>query len=59
MKCGIAALFIVSSIDPVTQISGIGITILIAAITGTVSGEIISVFSRRSLSYDNSEEFDL
>ncbi len=56
---GIAAIFIVSGIDLGAQISGIGITILIAAITGTITGKIISVSGRRSVSYNDAEEFDL
>jgi ammonium transporter Rh len=56
---GIAAVFIVSGIDKGEQLTGIGITILVAAVTGFIAGKIIAILGRREVSYDNAEEFCL
>lgn len=56
---GIAAVFIVDGISKGTQLTGIGVTILLAAVTGFVAGKIISVLGRRTLPYIDSEEFEL
>jgi len=54
---GLAALVFVGGIDRGAQILGIGITIVIALITGTVAGKILSITGHRSQSYDDAEEF--
>lgn len=56
---GIAAVFIVDGISIETQFTGIGVTILVAAVTGFVAGKIISVLGRRASPYVDSEEFEL
>jgi ammonium transporter Rh len=56
---GVAAVFIVSGIDKSAQFTGIGITILVAALTGFIAGKIIAVLGRREASYDDAEEFCL
>ena len=56
---GIAAVFIVDGINIETQFTGIGVTILVAAVTGFVAGNIISVLGRRTSPYVDSEEFEM
>ena len=56
---GIAAVFIVDGINKGSQMTGIGITILVAAVTGFIAGKIISIFGRRVDPYNDSEEFEL
>jgi len=56
---GIAAIFIVDGINKGSQMAGIGITILIAIVTGFVAGKIIAIFGRRTMPYDDVEEFEL
>lgn len=56
---GIAAVFIVDGISIETQFTGIGVTILVAAVTGFVAGKIISILGRRTSPYVDSEEFEL
>jgi ammonium transporter Rh len=54
---GIAAIFVVDGINKFSQLKGIGISMLIAIMTGYVTGKILSAFGRRSRSYIDSEEF--
>ena len=54
---GILAIFIIDGINVGNQITGIGITIVLAIISGYVSGKILSVFGRRTEPYVDSEEF--
>jgi ammonium transporter Rh len=54
---GIAAVFVVDGINKSAQFKGIGISILIAIVTGYVTGKILSAFGRRNSSYLDSEEF--
>jgi ammonium transporter Rh len=54
---GLAAIFVVKGINPGAQLTGIGITILFALITGFVVGKIISLLGRRVDPYDDEEEF--
>ncbi len=56
---GLAALFIVDGIDSRIQLTGIGITIFVAVIAGYIAGKVIGILGRRSLPYDDAEEFDL
>jgi ammonium transporter Rh len=56
---GFAALFIVDGINKGSQLAGIGITVLVAIITGFVTGKIIAVLGRRTAPYDDAEEFEL
>ena len=56
---GLSALFIVDGIDKVAQLSGIGITVIIAGISGIVAGKIVSILGRRHEPYNDVEEFCL
>jgi ammonium transporter Rh len=55
---GIAALFVVSGINIGAQLSGILVTVVIAACSGLVSGKMIAVLGRKMVPYDDSEEFE-
>jgi len=54
---GLSAIFIVDKISVGTQLTGIGITIVIALISGYISGKVLSAFGRRAEPYEDSEEF--
>ena len=56
---GIAAVFIVDGINIGSQMTGVGITILLAVATGFVAGKIIAILGRRTEPYNDIEEFDL
>ena len=56
---GIAAVFIVDGINIGSQMTGIGITVLVAVTTGFVAGKILSILGRRTEPYNDSEEFEL
>ena len=55
---GLVALFIVKGIDVGAQLSGIGITIVLAIVTGLITGKLLSFTGRRMLPYDDEEELD-
>ncbi|MCF6365138.1 MAG: ammonium transporter [Bacteroidales bacterium] len=55
---GLAAIFVVDDLSAGSQLSGIGITIIIAATSGIIAGKIISLFGRRKEPYIDSEEFE-
>jgi ammonium transporter Rh len=55
---GIAALFVVSGINVGAQLTGILITVVLAAGTGLISGKVIAALGRRSEPYLDDEEFD-
>ena len=55
---GIAALFVASGINVVAQLSGLLITLLIAACSGLMSGKVIAFMGRRSAPYLDDEEFE-
>ncbi len=55
---GLAALFVVGGINFSAQLTGILVTILIAATTGVISGKIIAVLGRRAEPYIDAEEFE-
>jgi ammonium transporter Rh len=56
---GIAAVFIVNGINKSSQLTGIGITILVAIVTGFIAGKLIAILGRRTDPYNDNEEFDL
>ncbi|MCF7847265.1 MAG: hypothetical protein K9M45_00330 [Kiritimatiellales bacterium] len=53
---GLVALFVVKGIDAAAQLSGIGITIVIAIATGLIAGKLLSFAGRRITPYDDEEE---
>ena len=55
---GVAALFVVSGISFGSQLAGISVTIVVAAIAGLVTGNIIQLFGTRSVPYRDDEEFE-
>ena len=55
---GIAALFVVSGINYGAQLTGILVTVVLAAGSGLISGKVIAVLGRRSAAYLDNEEFD-
>ncbi len=55
---GLAAIFVVDGLDAGSQLSGIGITIIIAAVSGIIVGKIVSLFGRRKIPYVDAEEFE-
>ncbi|MCD6584640.1 MAG: hypothetical protein J7K96_02650 [Desulfobacteraceae bacterium] len=56
---GLAAIFVVDGISMGLQLTGIGLTILVASITGFAAGKLISVLGRRTEPYIDSEEFEM
>ena len=54
---GLAALFVVNGLDVSVQTTGIAITVVVALVTGYISGLILSLFGRRATAYLDSEEF--
>ena len=56
---GISAVFIVDGLNKGSQMTGIGITILLAASTGFIAGKIIAILGRRTEPYSDFEEFEL
>lgn len=55
---GIAALFVISGINVGAQLSGILVTISIAACSGLLSGKVIAAMGRRMVPYVDAEEFE-
>jgi len=55
---GIAALFVATGINVGAQLTGILVTVVIAAATGLVSGKVIAVLGRRTAPYVDAEEFE-
>jgi ammonium transporter Rh len=53
---GIAAVFVAQGINAGAQFAGIGITILIALVSGYVAGQILLVFGRNKKHYQDSVE---
>lgn len=56
---GLAALLVVSGINKSSQLMGILLTLVIAIVTGLIVGKIISLFGRRTIPYDDAEEFEV
>ena len=54
---GLAALVIIPKLDAGVQLTGIGLTIIIALVAGWVTGLIVSAFGRRKQPYEDVEEF--
>ncbi|MFH1029282.1 MAG: ammonium transporter [Pseudomonadota bacterium] len=55
---GIAALFVAVGINFAAQLTGILVTVVIAAVSGLVSGKVISILGRRVEPYVDAEEFE-
>jgi ammonium transporter Rh len=55
---GFAALFVVSGINFGAQLTGILVTVVLAAGSGLISGKVIAVLGRRSEAYLDDEEFE-
>ncbi len=55
---GLAAIFVVDGLNPVSQLKGILITVLIAVIAGLLSGKIISFFGTPGEIYNDEVEFE-
>ncbi|GAM08157.1 ammonium transporter Rh type B [Geobacter sp. OR-1] len=55
---GIAALFVVSGINFGAQLTGILVTVVIAACSGLVTGKLVAALGRRAVPYVDSEEFE-
>ncbi len=53
---GLAALFVVSGINPGSQLKGIGITIVFGLLAGLITGKIISLTGKRKSPYEDEEE---
>ena len=53
---GLVALFVVSGINPGSQLKGIGITIVFGLIAGLITGKVISLTGRRINPYNDEEE---
>ena len=54
---GFAALPIIHGISMRGQLSGIGITIVIALVAGFITGKILPILGRKTEAYDDAEEF--
>ena len=55
---GLVAILVVDGLDIQTQLFGIVITVVIAVVSGLISGKIISLFGHRNDPYTDSEEFE-
>jgi ammonium transporter Rh len=55
---GIAALFVTTGINVGAQLTGILVTVVIAACSGLLSGKFIAILGRRLVPYVDSEEFE-
>ncbi len=56
---GVAALFIANGIDKTSQLTGIGITVLIAAGSGFIAGKVLVFLGRKIECYEDTDEFEL
>ena len=56
---GLSAIFIVDGINKGSQMAGIGVTILVAVVTGFIAGKILAIAGRRKEPYNDIEEFEL
>jgi ammonium transporter Rh len=54
---GLAAIPLVKGLSIGNQLSGIGITIVVAVITGLIAGKILSLFGKTPVPYDDAVEF--
>lgn len=55
---GVSALIVVSGINFGAQLTALLVTVIIAAVSGLVSGKVLAVMGRRSEPYIDSEEFE-
>ena len=55
----LSAIFIVDGLNKGSQMTGIGITILVAVTTGFTVGKIIATLGRKTQPYDDIDEFEL
>ncbi|NOY50400.1 MAG: ammonium transporter [Chlorobi bacterium] len=55
---GLAAIVVVDGLNPVSQLKGIAITIIIAVLAGLLSGKIISLMGLSPKVYDDALEFE-
>jgi len=55
---GLTALFVVSGINIVAQLTGMLVTFVLAAVGGLVSGKVIAVMGNRLVPYTDAEEFE-
>ena len=56
---GIAALFVVKSVNPSAQIIGIVVTAVLALVTGLIVGKIVTILGRVSVPYTDEEELEV
>lgn len=54
---GLAALPVIHGLNMQSQLSGIGITIVIAFVAGLITGKILPIMGRRTEAYEDAEEF--
>jgi ammonium transporter Rh len=54
---GLAAIFAVKGIDATAQLTGIGVSIVVALVAGLVVGRVLLLFGRREMPYEDEEEF--
>ncbi len=54
---GLAAVVTVSGINAAAQLTGIGVSIVVALVAGLVVGRFLSILGRRKTPYEDSEEF--
>jgi ammonium transporter Rh len=55
---GLAAIVVVDGINAGSQLKGILVTILIAVISGLLTGKIVSLFGKSEIIYDDATEFE-
>lgn len=55
---GLAALLVVTGIDGAAQLTAIGVTVIVAAISGLSTGKVIALTGRRTVPYLDAEEFE-
>jgi ammonium transporter Rh len=54
---GLAALPVIHGLNMQSQLSGIGLTIVIAFVAGLITGKILPIMGRRTEAYEDAEEF--
>jgi ammonium transporter Rh len=54
---GLCAIVVIDGINAVSQLKGIAITLLVAVLSGLLSGKLISLFGRTSEIYNDNAEF--
>ncbi len=54
---GLAAIVAVKGIDAAAQLTGIGVSIVVAMIAGLVVGRVLTLFGHRERPYEDAEEF--